>query len=205
MSLPSVSPYDAISKEWRGLLLSDTWMETVSKAVLTSSRFSVADVGELVRDAAFKTALTGIIAQGFSSMYDLRPEDFGLSDASSHLQKVCSRLGPSAVARTFEGGQPTPFSPFDNTNPRFQRSVVLPAYRSAVKLALDQVLLGPYSSPDEELSEALSDLDENWFLGVETESGWREAVIDEVPNLFSVSVDKAEETGAATDTYRLNN
>ena len=44
-----------------------------------------------------------------------------------------------------------------------------------------------YGSDDSELRSALEDLDSNWYLGLEEEPGWQEAVLKQRPNLFSVS------------------
>ena len=50
-----------------------------------------------------------------------------------------------------------------------------------------KVLLGAFAS-HQELSDALSDLEENWYLGLESDPGWEEAVLAERPHLFSVAV-----------------
>ena len=47
--------------------------------------------------------------------------------------------------------------------------------------------MGAFAS-DQELSDALTDLDENWYLGPESDPGWEEAVLAERPRLFSVAV-----------------
>ena len=49
------------------------------------------------------------------------------------------------------------------------------------------MLLAPFSS-HQELSDGLTDLDENWYLGLESDPGWEEAVLAEKPHLFSVAV-----------------
>ena len=51
----------------------------------------------------------------------------------------------------------------------------------------NQVLLGSFAS-HQELSDALSDLDDNWYLGLESDPGWEEAVLAEKMHLFSVAV-----------------
>ncbi|TRY77474.1 hypothetical protein TCAL_12639 [Tigriopus californicus] len=81
-----------------------------------------------------------------------------------------------------------------NETPAFLDQVIIPSIRSAFKLAMDQVLLGFFSSM-EELEENLIELDEKWYLGLEDEPEWKKAVARQVPNLFSVS---AVEAGGRT-------
>jgi hypothetical protein len=57
--------------------------------------------------------------------------------------------------------------------------------RYAVKLAFDHVLIGPTSN-DEELVDAVSELDLEWFLGNDDSPEWQDAISREVPHLFDL-------------------
>ena len=58
------------------------------------------------------------------------------------------------------------------------------------------VILSNDTDDDSRLHAALEEIDNTWYLGSDKERGWRYAVLNEVPNLFSVSSEEsATETG----------
>ena len=58
------------------------------------------------------------------------------------------------------------------------------------------VLLSEDTESISNLKDALSEIDENWYLGMDSEYKWRNAVLQEIPYLFCVSsVDTSVETG----------
>ena len=58
------------------------------------------------------------------------------------------------------------------------------------------VILSNDTDDDSRLHAALEEIDNKWYLGSDKERGWRYAVLNEVPNLFSVSSEEsATETG----------
>ena len=60
--------------------------------------------------------------------------------------------------------------------------------RWSVKLALDSILLGGFDS-DDELLDTLEEYSSSWYIGLDSDPGWRQAVLDETPSLFSLGYD----------------
>ncbi len=104
---------------------------------------------------------------------------------SSSVVDVTSEMGQSLVIRAFSGKiQSATLSEV----PILLNSVALPAYRAAVKTALDQILIhGDSSVTNTDLEESLRDIDVNWYLGVEDSIAWAQAVKSQVINLLSCS------------------
>lgn len=69
-------------------------------------------------------------------------------------------------------------------------SVVLFAFRFSFKLLFDQASLGPMESP-EELFTTLEEYERDWYIGLVTEKGWHDSVLQEKPFLFSLGHDLA--------------
>ena len=100
---------------------------------------------------------------------------YGLSNS---LVDVATEMGPSLVIRAFSGKIQAPTLP---GVPLLLNSVALPAYRAAVKTALDQILInGESVVTNTELGESLQDIDTNWYLGVEDSIIWAQAVKSQV-------------------------
>ena len=57
-----------------------------------------------------------------------------------------------------------------------------------MKLALDSVLLGGFDS-DAELLDTLQEYSSGWYIGLDTDPGWRQAVLGNTPALFSLGYD----------------
>ncbi|XP_030628932.1 pecanex-like protein 4 [Chanos chanos] len=66
--------------------------------------------------------------------------------------------------------------------------LALRAFRYSVKLLIDQASLGPVESL-EELHSTLRDYHSDWFIGLTTDHGWHENVLQEKPFLFSLGHD----------------
>ena len=60
--------------------------------------------------------------------------------------------------------------------------------RYAFKLTYDEAVLGEIDNNDE-LLDTLNDYKQNWFIGIENESLWHKAILQEKPNLFSIGFD----------------
>ncbi|KAF0306514.1 Pecanex-like protein 4 [Amphibalanus amphitrite] len=67
------------------------------------------------------------------------------------------------------------------------------AYRWSVKLALDSILLGGFDS-DDELLDTLEEYSTDWYIGLDSDPGWREAVLQHKPSLFSLGYDDSRNT-----------
>ncbi|CAH1791455.1 unnamed protein product [Owenia fusiformis] len=65
------------------------------------------------------------------------------------------------------------------------KTLVVKAYRHAVKLSIDQVLLGE-ASDHAELQEYMDEYERDWYIGSETDPRWGEAVLKNKPQLFSL-------------------
>lgn len=63
-------------------------------------------------------------------------------------------------------------------------------FRFSFKLLFDQASLGPMESP-EELFSTLEEYERDWYIGLVTEKGWHDSVLQEKPFLFSLGHDLA--------------
>ncbi|KAM9842587.1 pecanex-like protein 4 [Aulostomus maculatus] len=68
--------------------------------------------------------------------------------------------------------------------------LALRAFRFSFKLLFDQASLGPMESP-EEMFSALEEYERDWYIGLVTEKGWHDSVLQEKPFLFSLGHDLA--------------
>ncbi|CAG5866439.1 unnamed protein product [Menidia menidia] len=66
--------------------------------------------------------------------------------------------------------------------------LTLQAFRFSFKLLFDQASLGPMESP-EELFSTLEEYERDWYIGLVTEKGWHDSVLQEKPYLFSLGHD----------------
>lgn len=63
-------------------------------------------------------------------------------------------------------------------------------FRFSFKLLFDQASLGPMESLDE-LFSTLEEYERDWYIGLVTEKGWHDSVLQEKPFLFSLGHDLA--------------
>uniref|UniRef100_A0A3Q3X230 Pecanex-like protein n=1 Tax=Mola mola TaxID=94237 RepID=A0A3Q3X230_MOLML len=68
--------------------------------------------------------------------------------------------------------------------------LTLRAFRFSFKLLFDQASLGPMESPDE-LFSTLEEYERDWYIGLVTEKGWHDSVLQEKPSVFSLGHDLA--------------
>ncbi|XP_048831006.1 pecanex-like protein 4 isoform X1 [Brienomyrus brachyistius] len=66
--------------------------------------------------------------------------------------------------------------------------LTIKAFRYSFKLLLDQASLGAIGGPEELLS-TLEEYEQDWYIGLASEHGWRDAVLQEKPFLFSLGYD----------------
>ncbi|XP_068195253.1 pecanex-like protein 4 isoform X2 [Antennarius striatus] len=66
--------------------------------------------------------------------------------------------------------------------------LALRAFRFSFKLLFDQASLGPMESP-EELFSTLEEYERDWYIGLVTEKGWHDSVLQEKPFLFCLGHD----------------
>ncbi|XP_061824841.2 pecanex-like protein 4 isoform X1 [Nerophis lumbriciformis] len=66
--------------------------------------------------------------------------------------------------------------------------LALRAFRFSFKLLFDQASLGPMESP-EEMFSALEEYERDWYIGLVSEKGWHDSVLQEKPFLFSLGHD----------------
>ncbi|XP_077476276.1 pecanex-like protein 4 [Stigmatopora argus] len=66
--------------------------------------------------------------------------------------------------------------------------LALRAFRFSFKLLFDQASLGPMESP-EEMFIALEEYEKDWYIGLVSEKGWHDSVLQEKPFLFSLGHD----------------
>ncbi|XP_066535867.1 pecanex-like protein 4 [Hoplias malabaricus] len=95
---------------------------------------------------------------------------------------------PSMLFRIYCGDAPWPDGLDWLKANKELHQLTLRAFRYSVKLLIDQASLGPMESL-EELYTTLQDYHNNWFIGLTTERGWHEGVLQEKPFLFSLGQD----------------
>ncbi|CAN9502131.1 unnamed protein product [Ophioblennius macclurei] len=66
--------------------------------------------------------------------------------------------------------------------------LTLQAFRFSFKLLFDQASLGPMESP-EELFSTLEEYERDWYIGLVSEKGWHDSILQEKPFLFSLGHD----------------
>lgn len=105
--------------------------------------------------------------------------------------QVPESLGPSHVYKAFSGqlfdgvmGEELKW--FKNNEPVMK--LALKAFRAAVKITLDSVVMGEDAAelPFADLEAALRELDEQWHLGTEDDASWKGAMERRVPNLMAL-------------------
>lgn len=69
--------------------------------------------------------------------------------------------------------------------------IVITAYRYAVKLMYDQISLGPAENYDE-LVEYFSEYDDDWYVGIESDPGWKKSLVDGNSHLFALCHNSAK-------------
>ncbi|OTF80173.1 hypothetical protein BLA29_009946, partial [Euroglyphus maynei] len=67
--------------------------------------------------------------------------------------------------------------------------ICLKTIRYATKLAFDQMIFTEETMNDEEIIEQLKEFDQNWYFGSIDSPGWRDSVLAEKLQLFSISKD----------------
>ncbi|KAF7662639.1 hypothetical protein LDENG_00231050 [Lucifuga dentata] len=68
--------------------------------------------------------------------------------------------------------------------------LTLRAFRYSFKLLFDQASLGPMEGP-EELFSTLEEYERDWYIGLVTDKGWHDSILQEKPFLFSLGHDLA--------------
>ncbi|XP_053290494.1 LOW QUALITY PROTEIN: pecanex-like protein 4 [Pleuronectes platessa] len=148
----------------------------------------------------FSLGRFGPAVQGESSedMTKALKEDEALKEL--HAQVVLSCLislgaesaftSPSYVYRLYCGDVPWTegLEWLSSSKELYQLS--LQAFRFSFKLLFDQASLGPMESLDE-LFSTLEEYERDWYIGLVTEKGWHDSVLQEKPFLFSLGHDLA--------------
>ena len=112
----------------------------------------------------------------------------------SSLNSV-SNLGPNIIMKGFKNIT-------KNTNwPPELQNCIQKAFRYSVKIAIDKSVLGSFDN--EELLDAMEDVHQNWFVGLETEPEWASSVRAEVPNLFCLYSTSCSENGQMTYRFKM--
>ena len=187
---PSLFDHLSPPKEWleavktvKGFLedeqsLDMTWFKIClnhhSNNYLQSKSYSKDQYMAISRDVLYLQKINKLIQGCFRLVYG----------SSSAPEDVAPTLGPSLVIRAFTGK--TQQSTLTKV-PKLLENVVLPAYRSAVKAGLDQIIINGDSIINySDLEDTLHDIDTNWHLGLEDSKSWACAIHNQVPNLFTV-------------------
>ena len=97
-----------------------------------------------------------------------------------------SSTGSNIVMKNF-----TKLSTTEKALPEDLAVLIQSAFRISLKIAIDQSVLGEMD--EEELVSAMEDILNNWYIGLENSEEWRESVLKEVPNLFTLNCSKSSE------------
>ena len=120
--------------------------------------------------------------------------------ASDTTEEFAQTLGPGLVVRAFAGRTQ---SSLLASVPILLKSVAIPAFRSAVKMALDQILLnGDPNVSVQELKDSLIEIDQHWYLGLEDSAAWVQAIRLNVPNLFTMTSSELTNPTLTTQSSR---
>ena len=71
------------------------------------------------------------------------------------------------------------------------KSVLFVLFRYGFKLMIDQMLLGEITS-EQEWQETLEEYDTQWYIGLEKEPEWTEAILNNTPYMFSMGHNLAQ-------------
>ncbi|KAJ7990765.1 hypothetical protein DPEC_G00290300 [Dallia pectoralis] len=123
-------------------------------------------------------------------------DDVGLRDLYAQVALSClvslgaesSFTSPSYVYRVYCGDVPwTEGLDWLSENKELYQ-VALKAFRYSFKLLFDHASLGPLESL-EELFSTLEEYEKDWYIGLVSERGWQDCVLQEKPFLFSLGHD----------------
>ena len=76
---------------------------------------------------------------------------------------------------------------------------VINDFRFAVKMAIDQMVIGEVESL-EELQEYMEEYAKDWYIGNDTDPEWERSIIESKPMLFSM---KRETTQVSLDIHKM--
>ncbi len=119
---------------------------------------------------------------------------FAAYGIDNSFEDLTDARGPGLPVKIFQGD-------VDGATDDLTVRVILPAYRAAVKLSLDQVLIGAYNSHSE-LVDELEIIENDWHIGPENDPAWEIAVEQEIPNLFSISSTESSGGRGTRKLYR---
>ena len=110
--------------------------------------------------------------------------------------RSASNFGPNIIMKGFTNIA-------KNTNwPQELKDCVQKAFRYAVKIGIDKAVLGTFDD-NAELLEAIENVHQNWFVGLETDSEWASSVRCEVPQLFCLCCTNSSESGQVVYRARI--
>lgn len=123
-------------------------------------------------------------------------EDEVLKELHCHVTMSClvslgaesAFTSPSYIYRIYCGDVPWTESLDWLASSKELYQIALQAFRFSFKLLFDQASLGPFESP-EELFSALEEYERDWYIGLVSEKGWHDSVLQEKPFLFSLGHD----------------
>ncbi|XP_005724037.1 pecanex-like protein 4 [Pundamilia nyererei] len=140
----------------------------------------------------------GPAVQGATSedMTKALKEDEALKELHIHVALSClislgaesAFTSPSYVYRLYCGDVPWTEGLAWLSSSKELYQLTLQAFRFSFKLLFDQASLGPMESP-EELFSTLEEYERDWYIGLVTEKGWHDSVLQEKPFLFSLGHD----------------
>ncbi|XP_076841735.1 pecanex-like protein 4 isoform X2 [Brachyhypopomus gauderio] len=149
----------------------------------------------------FHYCLSRLAAEGFwegdpEQVCRALQEDQALKEMYTQVALSCAvALGadalvpsPSMLFRTYCGDGPGPDGLEGLRANEELYQLTLRAFRYSVKLLIDQASLGPVESLDE-MYTTLHEYHINWFIGLVTERGWHDSILEEKPFLFSLGHD----------------
>ncbi|XP_064623432.1 pecanex-like protein 4 [Lineus longissimus] len=131
-------------------------------------------IAEIVKDSAYQKLFAQFVMACYATVYEL-----GTNQSDPAI------LGPSHVHKVYTGEIPWSIASEWITDDHQLHKLVIKAYRLAVKLMIDQAILGE-ATTNEEFNEYLTEYDQDWYLGQEKDQEWQEAILEGKPNLLSL-------------------
>ncbi|XP_043930401.1 pecanex-like protein 4 [Protopterus annectens] len=135
----------------------------------------------------------------FSKILEELSKDKALLDTYSSLVQHCyfvlfgtgsTALSPNYIFRMYSRGIPWSVNQDWLTEKPELFHLAWKAFRYTVKLMVDKASFGPVEDYGE-LASYLEEYENDWYIGLVSESGWQEAVLEEKPYLFSLGHDAA--------------
>ncbi|CAG2109721.1 unnamed protein product [Medioppia subpectinata] len=196
---------DNLADDWYNLLSPTNEWLTASLDYTYRKRINQSVKQLMFSDDWFKSVLNILCDEKSAQMTDNQISS--LMDSYKQIVLVCfSCIYPiNSMSKTNEMSAQTIYQIFNGKIPdngynnqfldknKDLYDIIIKSFQYTVKIAMDQILMAEQMATLNELIDVLIDYDMNWFIGDETSSQWKESLIVEKRNLFSIGKDAIKE------------